>query len=73
MSYGDDDKYKNEVKRALKEMRDREHKALFKEALKEWLDDQLMKFGRWSFMGVLAMAFAGLVYLFMQSQGWTHK
>lgn len=47
-------------------------KEAVKEALKEWMDEKFMTFGKWSFHGFLVMAFAGVVYLFMISQGW-HK
>lgn len=52
-------------------MEDRRHerrkfdmdKEIVKEALKEWLDDQFAKFGRWTLTGLLAMALVGAVYL----------
>ena len=47
-------------------------KEAVKEALKEWLDDKYSAFGKWSFHGLMAMALAGAVYLFMISNGW-HK
>lgn len=73
MTYGDDDDFKEKLKEAMRELRDRETKAIFKEALKEWLDDQFLKFGRWSFFGLLTMAFGGIVWLYLSSQGWVHK
>jgi len=45
-------------------------KEAAKEALKEWLDEKYLAFGKWSFHGLLAMTLAGLVYLFMVSNGW---
>lgn len=47
-------------------------KAAVKEALKEWLDEQFATFGKWTFTGLLAAAFAGGVYLAMAGAGW-HK
>lgn len=47
-------------------------KEAVKEALKEWLDEKYTVFGKWSFHGLLAMMLAGIVYLFMLSNGW-HK
>ncbi len=47
-------------------------KEAVKEALKEWLNDQFAAFGRWTFMGLLAAAFAGVVYLALTGAGW-HK
>jgi hypothetical protein len=47
-------------------------KRALKEGLREWLDDQFSAFGKWSLAGLLAAAFAGLVYLALTGQGW-HK
>lgn len=45
-------------------------KDAVKEALKEWLDEAFATFGRWTFMGLLAAAFTGAVYLALKGQGW---
>lgn len=45
-------------------------KAAIKEALKEWMDEQFAALGRWTFYGLLTIAFAGLVYLALVGQGW---
>lgn len=45
-------------------------KSIFKEALREWLDDMFSAFGRWAFISILAMVFAGLVYFALTIQGW---
>lgn len=47
-------------------------KEAVNQALKEWLDEKYAAFGKWSAHGLLAMLLAGLVYLFMISNGW-HK
>lgn len=47
-------------------------KQAVKEALREWLDDQFASFGKWTFTGLLAAAFVGLVYLALTGAGW-HK
>lgn len=47
-------------------------KQAVKEALREWLNDQFASFGRWSFYGLFAAAFVGLVYLALTGAGW-HK
>ena len=47
-------------------------KQAVKEALTEWLDDKFLAFGRWTFYGLMASAFAGLVYMALISLGW-HK
>lgn len=39
-----------------------EVKALLKEALKEWLDGQFARFGRWSATAVGALLLSGAVY-----------
>lgn len=49
-----------------------EQKDLIKEALKEWLNEQFAAFGRWSFMGLLSVAFAALTYIWLYEHGW-HK
>lgn len=46
-------------------------KEALKEALKEWLDEQFATFGRWTFYGLMAMAFAGMVFLALKGQGWS--
>lgn len=47
-------------------------KEAVKEALQEWLDKQFATLGRWTFRGICAMGFAGLVYVWLTSSGW-HK
>ena len=59
-------------KDAIKDATKEDIKAALKEALKEWLDDKYASFGKWSLHGLLAMLLAGVVYLFMISNGW-HK
>ncbi|MDY7537689.1 hypothetical protein QN372_00870 [Undibacterium sp. RTI2.1] len=52
---------------------DREaEKEAIKEALQEWLDKQFAIFGKWTIAGLVALAFAGLVYIALIGQGW-HK
>ena len=47
-----------------------EQKQLFREALREWLDDQFSAFGKWTAAGILAAGFAGAVWLTMIGMGW---
>lgn len=47
-------------------------KQAVKEGIKEWLDEQFAAFGKWSFVTLLSIAFAGLVYLALLGAGW-HK
>ena len=46
-------------------------KEAVKEALQVWLDKQFMQFGKWTLSGLFAAAFAGAVYLWLVSHGWT--
>jgi len=41
-------------------------------AIKEFLDEQFAKFGRWSLHGIAAMVFSALVYWAATTHGW-HK
>ena len=45
-------------------------KEAVKEALKEWLDEQFAKFGRWTFYGIVAAALVAFVYFILVTQGW---
>lgn len=47
-------------------------KQAVKEALREWLDDQFARFGKWSAGAVAAMGLAALVYFILTMNGW-HK
>lgn len=49
-----------------------ETKQAVKEAIKEWLDENFLAFGKWSLHGMLSIALVGLVYLFLTASGW-HK
>lgn len=46
-------------------------KEVMKEAIREWMDDAFAEFGKWTMKGILAMAFAGAIYLALKGQGWT--
>lgn len=56
----------------IPELDKEEWKALVKEALQEWLDRQFATFGKWTMAGLLSAALAGLLYLYLISNGW-HK
>lgn len=45
-------------------------KEAIKEGLREWLEDKFAQFGKWTFSGLMAAAFVGLVYLALKGQGW---
>ncbi|WP_193749423.1 hypothetical protein [Ralstonia mannitolilytica] len=38
-------------------------KEVVKEAIKEWMGDQMKAFGWWTFKGLLSLAFGGACYL----------
>ena len=46
-------------------------KEAVKEALKEWLNEQFAAFGKWTFTGLLSVAFCGMVYLWLSGHGFT--
>lgn len=45
-------------------------KEAVKEALKEWLDAQFAKVGKWTVNGVVAAALVALVYFILVHNGW---
>ncbi len=45
-------------------------KEAYREAMKEWLDEQFVKFGRWSFFAILSAGLAALVYFILTINGW---
>jgi len=71
MSYGDTPSTE-EIKEALGKLRKTELKAVVKEAIKEWLDEQAIVVGRWSFRFMVLSAVGALSYFILTQQGW-HK
>ncbi len=59
-----EDMDRDEVSRVLK--------SAVKEALKEWLDEKILTFGKWSLMTVTAAALAAVVYFILALNGWKH-
>jgi len=47
-------------------------KEAFREAAKEWLDDLMASFGRWSFMTLLGAFAVAMGYMILTAGGW-HK
>jgi len=47
-----------------------ERKEIVKEAIKEWMDEQFARFGRWSLYTILAAAVAGVAYVTLFVHGW---
>lgn len=50
--------------------RDEAMKAAVKEALKEWLDEKFLSFGKWSVAALAAAALAGIVFFVLWASGW---
>lgn len=53
-------------------MSDEDTKALMKEAIKEWMDDKVLQFGKWSITTILCSGIFALVYFIVQMGGF-HK
>lgn len=70
MTPNKDDTRKGERRRHHPTLDKETAKDVVKEALKEWLDEKYLRFGKWSFHGILAMLLAVVVYFFMISSGW---
>jgi hypothetical protein len=48
-------------------------KDIVKEALKEWLDEKILIFGKWSLMTMAAAGIAALVYFILTLNGWKQQ
>lgn len=48
-----------------------EMKKITKEALKEWLDEKFLAFGKWSFFTLAAAALVALLYFILRTNGWS--
>lgn len=46
-------------------------KTVLKDALKEWLDEKFLVFGKWSMGAISAMGLAALTYFILKMNGWT--
>jgi hypothetical protein len=45
-------------------------KQVVKEALKEWLDEKFMEFGKWTISGIAALVLAAIAYMILVAHGW---
>lgn len=45
-------------------------KHAVKEAIREWLDEKFLEFGKWSFRGLVAALIAAVLYLSLVTHGW---
>lgn len=61
-----------DTERVLSELSHNELKIIVKSAIKEWLDEQALKFGKWSLRWLALAALGALVYFILLAQGW-HK
>lgn len=61
---------KEEIRTALAVIRRDEIKGVVKDAIKEWLSEQLSSFGWWTLKGILALGLAGLLWLALVKAGW---
>lgn len=50
-----------------------EAKAAMKEAIKEWMDDQLITLGKWTIGAFLVGLVGALTYMILIANGWQHK
>jgi hypothetical protein len=55
---------------AIADIRRREMKETVKLAIKEWLDEQALKFGRWSFRFLFALMLGAMLYGALLQSGW---
>jgi hypothetical protein len=44
-------------------------KDLFKEAIKEWMDERYADLGRWAIKVILTTAVTGLLWVYIQARG----
>ena len=62
------------IKGFMPELNDtEEQKRIVKEAIKEWCDEKLLAFGRWSFITILTATLGALFYFILSANGWHHK
>ena len=45
-------------------------KSAAKDAIKEWLNEQFAKFGKWSMAALASAALAAVVYFILHMSGW---
>ena len=63
-----DGKERRSKQREAEEMQ----KRVMKEAIKEWLDEQFTKVGKWTAASFVALLLVALAYLILWANGW-HK
>lgn len=50
-------------------MTDHDQKELFKQAIKEWMDEQSAKIGRWTIKTLATIAITGLLFAYFKFGG----
>lgn len=59
-----------EIKISTVSMKKIDMKEAVKEALKEWVEEKFMQFGKWSIKGIASLAFVALIYFIFKMHGW---
>lgn len=54
----------------MTEFSDKEVKRLLKEAIREWLDEKYLEFGKWSARAIAAAFLVAVIYFILQMNGW---
>lgn len=62
-----------DTEKVLRVLSHEELKIVVKTAIKEWLDEQALKFGKWTLRWLAMSALGGVVYFILVTKGWTHK
>jgi hypothetical protein len=62
----------NDTERVLSELSRNELKVVIKAAIKEWLDEQALNFGKWTIRWLAMAGFGLFLYFILTAQGW-HK
>ncbi len=62
-------------KEPQRRLTDQHLKAIFKETIKEWLNEQFKEFGWWTLKRLGAAALAAILYIIAWKNGWrmTHQ
>jgi hypothetical protein len=60
----------DEIRAALATIKREEMKSIVRDAIREWLTEQLSTFGWWTLRGILAMALAMVVWFSLVKAGW---
>jgi len=67
------DDYAHEGQPAMESLSRDERKAIVKEAIKEWLDEEARRFGWWSLRMLASAAAAAIAFFILWSHGWGIK